>query len=167
MIFDIASAFPLQAGAGRVLSRMCHGYAGELYLKTLAQARDIIDDVAITTDINVGFPGETKEDFLRTLEVAAAAEFNNAYRFVYSPRSGTEAADMQDEFCDPEEVKDRYKRLRTVIERSTLAKSQARIGRVEEVIVEGPSKKDPTVLSGRTAHNKLLHFPSAPLPASQ
>lgn len=155
--------FPLQAGSDRVLSRMHRGYTGERYLQKLAQARDMIDDVAITTDIIVGFPGETEDDFVRTLEVAAAAEFDNAYTFVYSPRPGTEAAEMQDEFCDPEEVKDRYARLRTVIERSALAKSQARVGRTEEVIVEGPSKKDPAILSGRTAHNKLVHFPSDPI----
>jgi tRNA-2-methylthio-N6-dimethylallyladenosine synthase len=72
---------------------------------------------------------------------------------------------MVDQFCDPEEVKDRYARLRTVIERSALAKYRARIGRIEEVVVEGPSKKDPTVLTGRTAHNKLVHFASEPLKA--
>lgn len=155
--------FPLQAGSDRVLSSMHRGYTGERYLQKLMEARSIIDDVAITTDIIVGFPGETEEDFVRTLEVAAAAEFDNAFTFVFSPRPGTEAAEMQDQFCDPEEVKDRYARLRTVIERSALAKSQARVGRVEEVIVEGPSKKDPTVLTGRTAHNKLIHFASDPL----
>lgn len=155
--------FPLQAGSDRVLSSMHRGYTGERYLQKLMEARSIIDDVAITTDIIVGFPGETEEDFVRTLEVAAAAEFDNAFTFVFSPRPGTEAAEMQDQFCDPVEVKDRYARLRTVIERSALAKSQARVGRVEEVIVEGPSKKDPTVLTGRTAHNKLIHFASDPL----
>ncbi len=155
--------FPLQSGSDRVLALMHRGYTGERYLEKLAKARSIIEDVAITTDIIVGFPGETEEDFVRTLEVAAAAEFDNAYTFVFSPRPGTEAAEMGEMFCDPEEVKDRYARLRTVIERSALAKSQARVGRIEEVVVEGPSKKDPVVLTGRTAQNKLIHFASAPL----
>jgi len=88
---------------------------------------------------------------------------DSAYTFVFSPRPGTEAAEMVDDFCDPEEVHERYERLRTVIRRSALMKHQARVGRVEEVIVEGPSKKDPAVLTGRTAHNKLIHFPSEPL----
>ncbi len=155
--------FPLQSGSDRILAQMHRGYTGDRYLEKLRQARDIIGDVAITTDIIVGFPGETEEDFVQTLELAAAAEYDNAYTFVFSPRSGTEAAEMQDQFCDPDEVKDRYERLRTVIQRSALARSQGRVGLVEEVIVEGPSKKDPAVLTGRTAHNKLIHFASEPL----
>ena len=155
--------FPLQAGSDRVLKAMHRGYTGERYLEKLQQARDTIEDLAVTTDIIVGFPGETEDDFAQTLEVAAAAEFDNAYTFVFSPRGGTEAAEMVDQFCDPEEVKDRFKRLRTVIERSALAKHRARVGLIEEVIVEGPSKKNPDVLTGRTRHNKLLHFASEPL----
>jgi tRNA-2-methylthio-N6-dimethylallyladenosine synthase len=155
--------FPLQSGSDRVLAAMHRGYTGDRYLAKLDQARTVIDDLAVTTDIIVGFPGETEDDFQATLEVAAAAEFDNAYTFVFSPREGTEAAEMVDSFCDPEEVKDRYARLRTVIERSALARNRARVGRIEEVVVEGPSKKDQSLLTGRTAHNKLVHFPSAPL----
>ncbi len=155
--------FPLQAGSDRVLKRMHRGYTGERFLEKIEQARETIDDLAVTTDIIVGFPGETEEDFVRTLEVAAAAEFDSAYTFVFSPRPGTEAAEMVDDFCDPDEVHERYERLRTVIRRSALMKHQARVGRTEEVIVEGPSKKDPAVLTGRTVHNKLIHFPSDPL----
>jgi tRNA-2-methylthio-N6-dimethylallyladenosine synthase len=157
--------FPLQSGSDRILSAMHRGYSGARYLKKLSAARDTIEDLAVTTDIIVGFPGETEEDFEATLQLAAEAEFDSAYTFVFSPREGTEAAEMVDLFCDPEEVKDRYARLRTVIERSALAKYRARIGRIEEVVVEGPSKKDPSVLTGRTAHNKLVHFPSGPLKA--
>jgi tRNA-2-methylthio-N6-dimethylallyladenosine synthase len=157
--------FPLQSGSDRILSAMHRGYTGARYLEKLADARATIDDVAVTTDIIVGFPGETADDFEETLAVAAEAQFDSAYTFVFSPREGTEAAEMVDQFCDPEEVKDRYARLRTVIERSALAKYRARIGRIEEVVVEGPSKKDPTVLTGRTAHNKLVHFASEPLKA--
>ncbi|MEM8926184.1 MAG: tRNA (N6-isopentenyl adenosine(37)-C2)-methylthiotransferase MiaB [Actinomycetota bacterium] len=157
--------YPLQSGSDRVLAAMHRGYRAERYLRTLAEARVTIDDLAVSTDIIVGFPGETDDDFERTLEVAAEAAFDSAYTFVFSPRPGTEAAEMVDEFCDPEVVKDRYARLRTVIERSALARYRDRIGRREEVVVEGPSKKDPTVLTGRTAQNKLVHFPSGPLKA--
>lgn len=155
--------FPLQAGSDRVLKLMHRGYTGERFLEKIRQARDTIDDLAVTTDIIVGFPGETEEDFVRTLEVAAAAEFDSAYTFVFSPRPGTEAAEMVDDFCDPDEVHERYERLRTVIRRAALMKHRARLGRVEEVVVEGPSKKDSAVLTGRTVHNKLIHFPSEPL----
>ena len=155
--------FPLQSGSDRVLSAMHRGYTGQRYLEKLTAARATITDLAVTTDIIVGFPGETDDDFERTLEVAAAAEFDSAFTFVFSPRSGTEAAEMVDQFCDPEVVKDRYARLRVIVERSALAKHQARVGRVEQIVVEGPSKKDPTVLTGRTAQNKLVHFASDPL----
>ncbi len=157
--------FPLQSGSDRVLAAMHRGYTAERYLSKLAEARATIDDLAVTTDIIVGFPGETDDDFAATLEVASEAAFDSAYTFVFSPRPGTEAAMMTDRFCDPDEVRDRYDRLRTVIERSALARYRARIGRIEEVIVEGPSKKDPTVLTGRTAQNKLVHFSSEPLKA--
>ncbi|MEM7338919.1 MAG: tRNA (N6-isopentenyl adenosine(37)-C2)-methylthiotransferase MiaB [Actinomycetota bacterium] len=155
--------FPLQSGSDRVLSAMHRGYRAERYLEKLAEARATIDDLAVTTDIIVGFPGETEDDFAATLEVAAAAEFDGAYTFVFSPRPGTEAATMTNEFCDPAEVQDRYARLRTVIERSSLARYRNRIGRTEEVVIEGPSKKDPAVLTGRTEQNKLVHVPADPL----
>ncbi len=157
--------FPLQSGSDRVLAAMHRGYTADRYLQKLARARDTITDLAVTTDIIVGFPGETDDDFAATLEVAAAAEFDAAFTFVFSPREGTEAATMVEQFCDPEQVKDRYARLRTVIERSSLAKNQARVGAIEEVVVEGPSKKNPEVLTGRTAQNKLVHFASDPLKA--
>ena len=155
--------FPLQSGSDRILSAMHRGYTAERYLARLHEARATVDDLAVSTDIIVGFPGETEDDFAATLEVAAAARFDSAYTFVFSPRPGTEAAEMVDRFCDPAEVQDRYARLRTVIERSALARYRARVGRIEEVVVEGPSKKDPSVLTGRTVHNKLVHFPSSPL----
>ena len=151
--------FPLQSGSDRILTKMHRGYTAERFLSKATLARETIPDLAITTDIIVGFPGETEEDFQRTLEVTAAAEFDSAFTFVYSPRPGTEAAEMVDDFCDPDEVRERYERLRTVTMRSALAKHRARIGRIENVIVEGPSKKDPSRLTGRTEHNKLVHFP--------
>ena len=149
---------PLQAGSDRTLAGMHRGYTGERYLEKLAQARAAIPDLAVTTDLIVGFPGETDDDFERTLEVVAAAEYDSAYTFVFSPRPGTEAAERVDDFVPPEVTAERFERLRVVVERSALARHRGRIGRREEVVVEGPSKKDDAVLSGRTRQNKLVHF---------
>ncbi len=153
--------YPLQSGSDRVLALMHRGYTAERYLERLAQARAAITDLAVSTDIIVGFPGETDDDFARTLEVAAAAEYDYAYTFIFSPRPGTEAAEMTERFVEAEVASERFQRLRVVVERSALAKHLARVGRIEEVIVEGPSKKDPSVTSGRTRQNKLVHFPAA------
>jgi tRNA-2-methylthio-N6-dimethylallyladenosine synthase len=150
---------PLQAGSDRTLARMHRGYTAERYLARLAAARAAIDDLAVTTDIIVGFPGETEADFERTLEVVAEAEYDSAYTFIYSPRPGTEAARWTDQMVPPEVSGDRFERLRVVVERSALARHQARVGRVEEVLVEGPSKRDPRTASGRTAQGKLVHVP--------
>jgi tRNA-2-methylthio-N6-dimethylallyladenosine synthase len=154
---------PLQSGSDRVLARMHRGYTAERYLSRLAAAREAVDDLAVTTDLIVGFPGETDDDFERTLEVAAEAAYDSAYTFIFSPRPGTEAASFVDDFVAHEVVADRFERLRVVVERSALAKHRARIGRVEEVLVEGPSKRDPGTTTGRTRQNKLVHFP-APAP---
>ncbi|MCD9624886.1 MiaB/RimO family radical SAM methylthiotransferase [Rhabdothermincola salaria] len=151
---------PLQSGSDDVLAAMHRGYTGARYLEKVAAARAAIDDLALTTDIIVGFPGETAADFEATLEVAATAEYDSAYTFIYSPRPGTEAAELTERFVDPAVVGERFDRLRVVVERSALAKHQARIGRTEEVVVEGPSKRDPSVLTGRTTQNKLVHFAS-------
>ncbi|MCB1000319.1 MAG: tRNA (N6-isopentenyl adenosine(37)-C2)-methylthiotransferase MiaB [Acidimicrobiales bacterium] len=150
--------YPLQSGSDRVLSLMHRGYTAERYLERLAQARRAIDDLAVSTDIIVGFPGETDDDFERTLEVAAAAEYDYAYTFIFSPRDGTEAAQMVDRFVDPAIVSERFERLRIVVEHSAIARHRARVGRIEEVLVEGPSKRDPSIISGRTRQNKLVHF---------
>ena len=156
--------YPLQSGSDVVLSAMHRGYTAERYLARLAEARRHLADLAVSTDIIVGFPGETDADFARTLEVAAAAEFDYAYTFIFSPRPGTEAAGMGACFVDPVVAGERFQRLRVVVERSALAKHLARIGRIEEVLVEGPSKKDPAVVSARTGQNKLVHFtPPRPL----
>ncbi len=149
---------PLQAGSDRVLAAMHRGYTAERYLERLAAARAAIADLAVTTDLIVGFPGETEADFARTLEVVAAAEYDSAYTFIFSPRPGTEAATMADQAIDPATCAERFERLRVVVERSALARHRARIGRVEGVLVEGPSKKDPAVTTGRTRQGKLAHF---------
>jgi tRNA-2-methylthio-N6-dimethylallyladenosine synthase len=149
---------PLQSGSDRTLARMHRGYTAERYLERLAAARAVIPDLAVTTDVIVGFPGETDADFERTLEVVDEAEYDSAYTFIFSPRSGTEAAEMVDDFVAPEVVQERMNQLVEVVERHGLARHEARVGKVEEALVEGPSKRDPAVLSGRTRQNKLVHF---------
>jgi len=151
---------PLQSGSDRVIAAMHRGYTADRYLEKLRQARLAIPDLAVTTDIIVGFPGETDDDFERTLEVAAAAEYDSAYTFLFSPRPGTEAAQLTDRFVPADVAAERFQRLRVVVERSALQKHEQRISCVEEVVVEGPSKRDPAVLTGRTRQNKLVHFPT-------
>jgi len=153
---------PLQAGSDRTLARMHRGYTAERYLERLAAAREAVPDLAVTTDIIVGFPGETDADFQRSLDVVDAARYDAAYTFVYSPRAGTEAAERRDEFVAADVVGERMGRLIEVVERSALSKYQARVGRVEEVLVEGPSKKDPAVFTGRTRQNKVVNFGPRP-----
>ncbi len=156
--------YPLQSGSDRVLALMHRGYTADRYLGRLAEARHAVTDLAVSTDIIVGFPGETDDDFERTLEVAAAADYDYAYTFIFSPRDGTEAATMVDHFVDPAVIADRFARLRVVVEHSAVRRHHERIGRVEEVLVEGPSKRDPSVVSGRTRQNKLVHFrPTVPV----
>jgi len=149
---------PLQSGSDRVLKAMRRGYTAERYLKLLAEARAAIRDLAVTTDVIVGFPGETEDDFEATLEVASEAAYDSAYTFIFSPRPGTRAAAMTELYVPREDVADRFERLKVVIERSALARNLSRVGRIEEVIVDGPSKKDPGMLSGRTRQGKLVHF---------
>jgi tRNA-2-methylthio-N6-dimethylallyladenosine synthase len=149
---------PLQAGSDHTLARMHRGYTAERYLERLRAARADIPDLAVTTDIIVGFPGETEADFVLTLEVVEEAKYDAAYTFVFSPRPGTEAAGMTDEFVAADVVQERMQRLVDVVERHALRRHEARVGRTEELLVEGPSRKDPAVWSGRTRQNKLVHF---------
>ena len=153
---------PLQSGSDAVLAAMHRGYTAERYLERLAAARRGIPDLAVSTDIIVGFPGETEQDFADTLAVVAEATFDSAFTFVFSPRPGTEAAAMTERFVDPVVVTERYERLRAVVERSARRRHEARIGGREEVLVEGPSKTRAELTSGRTRQNKLVHFSSGP-----
>ncbi len=155
---------PLQSGSDAVLAAMHRGYTAERYLERLAAARREISDLAVSTDIIVGFPGETEQDFADTLTVVAAAEFDSSFTFVFSPRPGTEAADRTEDFVDPAVVTERYERLRAVVERSARRRHEARVGHTEEVLVEGPSKTRPELTSGRTRQNKLVHFSASAPP---
>jgi tRNA-2-methylthio-N6-dimethylallyladenosine synthase len=155
---------PLQSGSDRVLSAMRRGYSAERYLERLASARAAIPDLHVTTDLIVGFPGETDAEFDETLAVVAEADYDSAYTFIFSPREGTRAADMVDEFIDDDIVAERFARLKTVLDRSALRHHEAREGRREEVLVEGPSRRNANVMSGRTRQGKLIHFPQPDQP---
>jgi tRNA-2-methylthio-N6-dimethylallyladenosine synthase len=148
---------PLQAGSDRTLARMRRGYTAARYLDRLAQARAAIPDLAVTTDLIVGFPGETDEDFEATLQVVDEAAFDAAYTFQFSPRPGTAAAEMVDDFVPDEVVRERFARLEALVTRHAEDKHAQRVGKVEEILIEGPSKRDPDVTSGRTRQNKLVH----------
>jgi tRNA-2-methylthio-N6-dimethylallyladenosine synthase len=148
---------PLQAGSDRVLKLMKRAYTRRRYLDKVRMARDVIPDVAITTDIIVGFPGETEEDFEQTLEVVGEARYDAAYTFQYSPRPMTEAASFPDP-VPKDVVQERFDRLVALQDTISLERNLRHVGRAEEVVVEGPSKKDPSKLTGRTRTNKLVHF---------
>ncbi|MDJ0953530.1 MAG: tRNA (N6-isopentenyl adenosine(37)-C2)-methylthiotransferase MiaB [Acidimicrobiia bacterium] len=149
---------PLQSGSDRILAAMHRGYNASRFLSRLEMARDIVPNLAVSTDIIVGFPGETEDDFAATMDVVAAARFDQAFTFQYSPRPGTPAATMGGQI--PKEiVQDRFDRLVTLQNQISLEKNEAAVGGVEEVLVEGPSKKDPTVMTARTRGNKPVHAP--------
>jgi tRNA-2-methylthio-N6-dimethylallyladenosine synthase len=148
---------PLQSGSSRILKAMRRTYSRERYLALAERLRAAIPDLALGTDIIVGFPGETEADFRETLEVVEAVGYDSAFTFVYSPRTGTEAASLPDQV--PHEVKiERMERLVELTQRVAHQRNEARIGRLEEVLVEGPSRTDPAVLRGRTRRNTTVNF---------
>ncbi len=148
---------PLQSGSSPVLKRMRRTYTRERYLDRVALIREHVPDCALTTDIIVGFPGETEADFAQTLTVAEEVGFDGAFTFVYSPRRETEAATMPDQI--PHEIKvERMERLVEVIQRRARERAQRFVGRTVDVLVEGPSRTDPTRLRGRSRHNKVVNF---------
>ena len=148
---------PLQAGSSRILKAMRRTYTRERYLDRVALIREHVPDVALTTDIIVGFPGETEADFAQTLEVAEEVAYDGAFTFVYSPRRDTLAADLPDQV--PHEVKtERMERLVEVVQRRARERAQRFVGRTMEVLVGGPPRTAPTRLRGRTRHNKAVNF---------
>jgi tRNA-2-methylthio-N6-dimethylallyladenosine synthase len=148
---------PLQSGSTRVLKAMRRTYSRERYLRLVENLRSAIPDLALTTDIIVGFPGETDEEFQETVEVVEEVGFDGAFTFVYSPRTATEAAAMPDQV--PDELKhERIERLVDVVQRAASARNLERVGRVEEVLVEGRSRTDPSLLRGRTRRNTTVNF---------
>ena len=148
---------PLQSGSSAVLKRMRRTYSRERYLDRVAMIREHVPDCALTTDIIVGFPGETEADFEQTLQVAEAVGYDGAFTFIYSPRRGTEAANLPDQL--PHETKvARLERLVEVIQRRAQERAQRFVGRTLEVLVEGPSRTDPSRWRGRSRHNKVVNF---------
>jgi tRNA-2-methylthio-N6-dimethylallyladenosine synthase len=148
---------PLQSGSSRILKAMRRTYGRERYLRLVGELRESIPDLALTTDLIVGFPGETEDDFRETVEVVEEVGFDAAFTFVYSPRAGTEAAARDDQI--PEEIKrDRIERLIDVVQRVAAARNAERVGGVEEVLVEGTSRTDSSLLRGRTRRNTTVNF---------
>jgi tRNA-2-methylthio-N6-dimethylallyladenosine synthase len=148
---------PLQSGSSRVLKAMRRTYSRDRYLRLVDELRTAIPDLALTTDIIVGFPGETETDFLETLAVVEEVRFDGAFTFVYSPRVGTEAAAMQDQVAD-DVKRDRIQRLVEVVQQVAAERNASRLGRVEQVLVEGPSRTEPDLLRGRTRRNTTVNF---------
>jgi tRNA-2-methylthio-N6-dimethylallyladenosine synthase len=154
---------PLQSGSSPVLKRMRRTYTRERYLDRVALIREHVPDCSLTTDIIVGFPGETDADFEQTLEVAEEVGYDGAFTFLYSPRRGTEAATLPDQVQHEIKVA-RMERLVEVVQRRAAERAQRFVGRTVEVLVEGPSRTDPTRLRGRSRHNKVVNFTGAAAP---
>jgi tRNA-2-methylthio-N6-dimethylallyladenosine synthase len=148
---------PLQSGSSPILKRMRRTYSRERYLDRVALIREHVPDCALTTDIIVGFPGESDEDFERTLEVVDQVAYDGAFTFMFSPRRGTEAATMADQVPHPVK-QERMKRLVDLVQARAKERAQRFVGRTLDVLVEGPSRTDPTRLRGRSRHNKAVNF---------
>jgi tRNA-2-methylthio-N6-dimethylallyladenosine synthase len=154
---------PLQSGSSPVLKRMRRTYDRERYLVLVERLRSSIPDLALGTDLIVGFPGETDDDFEQTLGLVEEVRYDSAFTFIFSPRSGTEAAAMADQVRD--EVKhERLERLVEVVQRIAAERNAVRVGRVEEVLVEGPSRNAGSLLRGRTRRNTTVNFAGSAAP---
>ncbi len=149
---------PLQAGSSRILKAMRRTYTRERYLDRVALIREHVPDVAITTDIIVGFPGETEEDFAQTLEVCEEVGYDAAFTFIFSPRRGTEAGEFTQGLVAHEVKVQRMQRLVEVVQRRAAQRAQRFVGRTLDVLVEGTSRTDPTRLRGRSRHGKTVNF---------
>jgi tRNA-2-methylthio-N6-dimethylallyladenosine synthase len=149
---------PLQSGSSPILKAMRRTYDRGRYMDRVALIRELVPDCAITTDIIVGFPGETEEDFAQTLEVCEEVGYDGAFTFVFSPRRGTEAATLTDGLVAHEVKVERMERLVEVVQRRATERAQRFVGRTLDVLVEGPSRTDPSKLRGRSRHNKTVNF---------
>jgi tRNA-2-methylthio-N6-dimethylallyladenosine synthase len=149
---------PLQAGSSRVLKAMRRTYTRERYLDRVALIREHVPDVALTTDIIVGFPGETEEDFAQTLSLCEEVGYDGAFTFVFSARRGTSAAEIADGLVSREEKVERMQLLVEVVQRRATERAQRFVGRELDVLVEGTSRTDPSRLRGRSRHNKAVNF---------
>ncbi len=149
---------PLQSGSSRILKAMRRTYDRERYLDRVALIREHVPDAALTTDIIVGFPGETEQDFEQTLEVVDQVGYDSAFTFIFSPRRGTEAATLADGLVAHPVKVERMQRLVDLVQEKARERAQRFVGRTVEVLVEGPSRTDPERLRGRTRHNKAVNF---------
>src|ERR1700677_1714668 len=149
---------PLQSGSSRILKAMRRTYDRARYLERVAMIREHVPDAALTTDIIVGFPGETDGDFRETLEVAEEVGYDSAFTFVFSPRRGTQAADITEGVVEHPVKVERMQELVELVQSKARERAQRFLGRTLEVLVEGPSRTDPERLRGRTRHNKAVNF---------
>ncbi|WP_302625468.1 tRNA (N6-isopentenyl adenosine(37)-C2)-methylthiotransferase MiaB [uncultured Eubacterium sp.] len=148
---------PLQSGSSRLLKIMNRHYDKEQYLSLVQKLRAAIPDIGITTDIIVGFPGETEEDFVETLDVVEKAQYDSAFTFIYSKRTGTPAAEMPEQIPD-NVVKERFDRLLNLVNKISKEKTRILEGTVQEVLVEELNKKIPGYVTGRLSNNSVVHF---------
>ena len=154
---------PLQSGSSRVLKRMRRTYDRERYLRLVERLRAAIPDLALGTDLIVGFPGETEDDFEQTLAVVEEVGYDSAFTFIFSPRAGTEAASLPGQV--PDDVKhERLERLVELVQRSAAERNAGRVGRLEEVLVEGPSRTSAGLLRGRTRRGTTVNFSGSASP---
>ncbi|MEX1163061.1 MAG: tRNA (N6-isopentenyl adenosine(37)-C2)-methylthiotransferase MiaB [Nitriliruptor sp.] len=151
---------PLQSGSDRLLRLMRRSYRQRRYLNLIARTRELLPDAALSTDIIVGFPGETDEDFQATIDVVEHVRFDQAFTFQYSARPGTPAAELVEEFVPPEVVAERYQRLEPLVRQHSLEAHQRLIGTDQELLIESPSKTDVARWSARTPGNHLVHLPA-------
>jgi tRNA-2-methylthio-N6-dimethylallyladenosine synthase len=152
---------PVQSGSDRVLAAMKRGYSVLEYKSIIRRLRAARPDVSISSDFIVGFPGETEQDFERTMALIDDVGFDASFSFLYSPRPGTPAADLSDDTPAPVKLA-RLQRLQATIDTHARAISQSMVGTVQRVLVEGPSRKDPAELAGRTGNNRVVNFAGAP-----
>ena len=158
--------FPLQSGSNRILAAMHRGYTAEKFLARLELARHAMPGLTVSTDVIVGFPGETEDDFQQTLAVLTEAQFDHAYMFLFSARPGTRAADMEADFVPPDVAQDRFNRLLVLQASISEAQNQRHLGERMEVLVQGPSKKRPEVATTRSRGNKVVHVVGTFVPGS-
>ena len=149
---------PLQSGSSRLLKLMNRHYDKEQYLAIVKKLREAIPDIALTTDIIVGFPGETEVDFMETLDVVKQVEYDSAFTFIYSKRTGTPAAAMENQ-CDPKEVKEHFDMLLKEVQAISTKKAMALTGTVQEVLAEEENEQDKRLITGRLSNNSIVHFP--------
>jgi len=152
---------PAQSGSSRVLKAMRRTYDRERYLDLVGRIREAVPDVALTTDLIVGFPGETDADFADTESLVREAGYDGAYTFVYSARPGTEAGEQMEDDVPPEVKSERIARLIEVVQATARERLARHVGRVADVLVEGPSRTDPSRMSGRSSHNVTVNFDGA------